>query len=223
MRSRSPDIPNKHQQKTEQTRHKLLAAAMRIFAKDGFEAARIEDIAAAAGHTRGAFYANFATKEDVFLALLEQQGTQRLAQLRAGLEKCGNPDEALRCLRQHYITRSCDRRWVMLTLEFKLFALRHGRLRIKLAAAHRRIRASLNFDSLAKLLPTYTCATHPEAKKALLEAAMYGLVLEHSYDPSRISEAQVEQLLGEVFDLAMSGSEDTKMSGSEGIKMSRQR
>jgi AcrR family transcriptional regulator len=55
---------NKHQQKTEETRRKLLAAALRIFARDGFERSRLEDIAAEAGYTRGAFYANFATKED---------------------------------------------------------------------------------------------------------------------------------------------------------------
>ena len=63
--------PNKHQQRTEQTRRKLLEAGLRIFVRDGFEAARIEDIAAAAGHTRGAFYANFETKEDLTYALID--------------------------------------------------------------------------------------------------------------------------------------------------------
>ena len=49
--------------------------------RDGFEAARIEDIAAASGHTRGAFYANFETKEDLFLALLEQQSVKPVTEL----------------------------------------------------------------------------------------------------------------------------------------------
>ena len=56
-------VQNKHQRRTEETRRKLLAAGLRVFARDGFEASRLEDIAAEAGHTRGAFYANFATKE----------------------------------------------------------------------------------------------------------------------------------------------------------------
>jgi AcrR family transcriptional regulator len=64
---------NKHQQKTEATRRKLLEAALQVFSRDGFEAARIEDIAAESGYTRGAFYANFDTKEDLFFALLEEQ------------------------------------------------------------------------------------------------------------------------------------------------------
>jgi len=54
------------------TRRDLMEAARRIFARDGFEIARLEDIAATAGKTRGAFYANFRDKEDVFFALFEE-------------------------------------------------------------------------------------------------------------------------------------------------------
>ncbi len=60
--------PNRSRQeaRTAATRQRLLAAAETIFARDGFEAARLEDIAALAGYTRGAFYANFDGKEDIF-------------------------------------------------------------------------------------------------------------------------------------------------------------
>src|SRR6202007_3074855 len=54
------------------TRGQLIAAARTIFARDGFESARIEDIAALAGKTRGAFYDNFRDKEDVFFAIFEE-------------------------------------------------------------------------------------------------------------------------------------------------------
>ena len=63
--------PNKHQIRTEQTTGKLLRSAMKIFVRDGFKAARLEEIAKDAGYTRGAFYAHFESKEDLFLALLE--------------------------------------------------------------------------------------------------------------------------------------------------------
>ncbi len=63
--------PSRQRARTEATRRKLLEAAENIFARDGFEAARLEDIAASAGYTRGAFYANFDGKEDIFFALLE--------------------------------------------------------------------------------------------------------------------------------------------------------
>src|SRR2546430_10353400 len=100
--------PNKHQQRTEHTRRKLLDAGLRVFARDGFEAARIEDIAAAAGHTRGAFYANFETKEDLFLVLLEQQAVKRVAELHALLERSKSQQEALKTLRRFYLKRAND-------------------------------------------------------------------------------------------------------------------
>src|ERR1700688_3360248 len=70
-------------ERTEATKRKLLAAAKRIFAQEGFEAARLEDIAARAGYTRGAFYANFESKEDIFFALLERWMAQRIAAVEA--------------------------------------------------------------------------------------------------------------------------------------------
>src|SRR5580658_3485401 len=87
---------NKHQQRTEATRRALLDAARRIFARDGFEAARIEEIAGATGHTRGAFYAHFSSKEDLFFALLEQDAGERLRGLRAVMERCPNTAGRLR-------------------------------------------------------------------------------------------------------------------------------
>ncbi len=127
----SAPLPNKHQQRSEATRRKLLASARRIFARDGFEAARIEDIASHAGHTRGAFYANFDTKESLFLALLEQQVSEHVSRL---LNVCKpNPTgDKIAAFRKYYLERASDREWWMLLLEFKLFAVRHPRLRTRL-------------------------------------------------------------------------------------------
>ena len=196
--------PNKHQQRTEHTRRKLLDAGLRVFARDGFEAARIEDIAAASGHTRGAFYANFETKEDLFVVLLEEQAVKRVGELSAVLERSKTAQAALKALRAAYLERANDPRWAMLTLEFKLFALRHGK-HAKLAAAHRRIRASMNFDAIKKFLPPQLCdAKTGEACKVMLEVALSGLVVEHAYDPKRISRQQVTILMGQIFDTFVS-------------------
>ncbi len=88
-RRRKVEAPslNKHQLRTEATRRALLKSARRIFAHDGFEACRLEDITAAIGHTRGAFYAHFRTKEDLFFALLEQEAEKRLKQINAALSE----------------------------------------------------------------------------------------------------------------------------------------
>src|ERR1700685_2560945 len=78
---------SRQKERAEATRRKLLAAAETIFARDGFEAARLEDIAAEAGYTRGAFYANFESKEDIFFALLERWMGERIEQVNSLLRK----------------------------------------------------------------------------------------------------------------------------------------
>ena len=184
--------PNKHQLRTEATRRGLLDSARRIFARDGFEACRIEDVAAATGHTRGAFYAHFRTKEDLFFALWVQEAEARVQQIRAALEKCRTDGQRLAALREFFISRLTDHRWAMLMMEFKLFAVRHPELRPRLAATHRRIRASLRIEGLA-----ISC---DEVKKAALEAILAGFSLEYAYDPLRLPRVQARQLLGALFD-----------------------
>src|SRR5438876_3817962 len=64
-----------------QTRARLLAAAERVFARRGYYAATLDEIAAEAGFTKGALYYNFASKEELFLALLDQHIESRIALL----------------------------------------------------------------------------------------------------------------------------------------------
>jgi AcrR family transcriptional regulator len=196
---------NKHQQRTDATRRALIDAARRIFARDGFEASRIEDIAGATGHTRGAFYAHFSSKEDLFFALLEQESGERLRELRAVLERCPDAERRLGALRKFYVGRVSDRQWVMLALEFKLFALRHPRLRARLARTHRRIRESLKIETISKLIPELMKDRKEsrEMRRVALEATLNGLVLEHAYDPETISHAQATAVLGRMFDVLM--------------------
>lgn len=63
----------------------IVAAALEVFAEKGFAAARLEDIAARAGVSKGAIYLYFATKEDIFRAVVEQGVAPNLEILRAGL------------------------------------------------------------------------------------------------------------------------------------------
>jgi AcrR family transcriptional regulator len=192
---------NKHQQKTQATRRKLLEAARRIFVRDGFEAARLEDIAAEAGHTRGAFYANFQSKEELFFALLEQEATQHVEHLREDLE-AATAEERLNILRRHFVDRLADHEWMLLTLEFKVYSLRHSR-RAKIAEMHRRVRESLDLESITNLLPKRVRITFKEQEvcKMAMEAVLSGLALECVYDPKRISGNQAADILGRTFDV----------------------
>ena len=63
----------RRQARVDRTRADLLAAAARVFAAQGYEGAAVGDIASAAGYTKGAVYANFGSKADLFLALAREQ------------------------------------------------------------------------------------------------------------------------------------------------------
>ena len=191
----------KHQQRSEDTKQKLLKAARRIFARDGFEASKIDEIARAAGFTRGAFYAHFPAKEDLFFALLEQQAERRLASIGEVLEQQADDDGRWKALREHYVANLNDRQWPILLLEFKLYALRHPKLRAKLAQAHRRISRGMKLEKLAKAMPAVLQidADSKEQMRIGLEAMMCGLVVQQAYDPESISRPQAEALLGNYF------------------------
>lgn len=119
----------------QRTRTRLLDAAFDVFAEQGVKAASVETIAEAAGFTRGAFYSNFSSKEELFFALMEREKTLRLAQLDAGVEQFLRPlvgsggaelDDAdvLRTITRILELQSDDRRWWLVQSEFLLLALR---------------------------------------------------------------------------------------------------
>jgi AcrR family transcriptional regulator len=194
-------VASRQVERTAATRRKLLAAAKRIFAKDGFEAARLEDIAAGAGYTRGAFYANFESKEDIFFALLEEWVQERIESVTATLRRHHDPLEKLAALRKHYAEVATDRRLVLISLEFKLFALRHPEAHARLRDRHRRIRASWG-KLLSELLQSLGGALPIKgpAASTCLAALAHGLLLEHLVDPKTLSGGDVRRMLGLFFD-----------------------
>ena len=78
---------NKPQLRTAETQAKILDAAQEIFSEQGFEKTQLEEVAARAGYSRGAIYAHYASKEDVFLALMEQRVLTKYTAMRQALDK----------------------------------------------------------------------------------------------------------------------------------------
>jgi AcrR family transcriptional regulator len=111
------------EQSKDQTRERLLDAAQAIFMKKGFVAASVEDIAAAAGYTRGAFYSNFRSKSELFLELLRRDHET----MQAGLQM-----EA-RVL-HYYSNLHRENKCFLLWVEAKLLAVRDGRFRLRFNA-----------------------------------------------------------------------------------------
>jgi AcrR family transcriptional regulator len=204
LRSRTALSARTHlcqKERTQATRRKLLDAAKRIFAQDGFEAARLEDIAARAGYTRGAFYANFDSKEDIFFALFEEWVCERIDAVTIAMRSHSDPAGKLAALRKHYAELATDRSLVLISMEFKLFALRHPEAHARLRSRHRQIRAYFGelFSELMHELDTAILIGYPAAS-ACLGAVAQGLLLEHLIDPKTLSEADIRHALGQFFD-----------------------
>jgi AcrR family transcriptional regulator len=123
---------NKHELRTRETRVLLLRAAETIFARDGYEGAELGEIAALAGRTKGAIYAQFKSKEDIFLALMEDRTHYHRAQMEKILAKSTTIEANIAALRDIYLRVAEDQAWCLLLLEFKLFAIRHPELKKRL-------------------------------------------------------------------------------------------
>jgi AcrR family transcriptional regulator len=120
----------------ELTKQHLLAAAARVFARQGFDGATIDDVAAAAGFTKGAVYSNFKNKEDLFLALLDRRTAEQIAAVQTTLEEATALTGEERASRFADLTAQLlwgDRDWQLLSLEFFLYAARHPHARRRLA------------------------------------------------------------------------------------------
>lgn len=172
----SEDVKKPRQQdRAISTRRDLMEAARHIFARDGFEMARLEDIAAAAGKTRGAFYANFRDKEDVFFALFEENLRREKRQMGEQLSEARSEDERIEILARHMLSLIADRRRMLLALEFKLYAIRHPRRTKRLAELHSALCLSCVEANVEKLIPGFSCLT---AKQKRMQTAQVGALLD---------------------------------------------
>lgn len=131
-------------ERKEQTRRQLLVAAERVFRRDGFHGASIEGIAAEAGYTKGAFYGNFADKEEAFLILLRDRFDRRaraVAEAAAGgADPVGSARELGRSFAR-YVT--LDPAWQRAFFEFVVHASRSPALARRLSDAEAPLRRAL--------------------------------------------------------------------------------
>lgn len=194
---------NKHQQKTEATKSKLFKSAQKVFAKQGFEAASIDQIAKTAGFSRGAFYAHFKTKEDLFFAMLEERAAMELVRLRKTLEETEEENQ-LSVLRDYCAARLKDIQWSLLQLEFKLYIARRGAKGAKIAERYQTLRQNIKRQYIAEAL-----SESVEAKKSapgnqmLIEAIIDGLSLQKAYKGNLAGEEELEHQLKRAFDALM--------------------
>lgn len=187
------------------TRRDLLRAARRIFARDGFDMARLEDIAAAAGKTRGAFYANFRDKEDVFFALYEERLRREKQQVGEQLSHAGSYDERIEVLAQHLKSVIAQRDRMLLALEFKLYAIRHPKRTPRLAELHSELCRRCVEDNIDKWIPGYAelTAQQKRVKTAQVGALLDGIALSLMFDSNGMSDELVDRHLRAALRIAL--------------------
>ena len=141
------------------TRARLLAAASELFLTVGFARTSIEDVCAAAGYTRGAFYSNFGSKEDLLLALFDDRAAERMAELERLAAACEAlaPRERARLLAEALLrVEPAESGWILLFLEFRLVAARSAAL-AEQVAAHDRTLARAVADVLERAYQAHAC------------------------------------------------------------------
>lgn len=127
------------EQQKEQTRRRLIEAAIELFAVKGYEGTPVEDLAAHAGYSRGAFYANFAGKAELMQAIIGEGFDGDLAAIRSleSLEGLDALADGYTRLADAFVGNPMNLLWM---LEFQLSVVRHPELRDAYAAQHRKLR-----------------------------------------------------------------------------------
>lgn len=105
------------EQSQARTRARLLEAAREVVAREGYEGASIDRIAEEAGYSKGAFYSNFGSKEEIFLELLEQHAGQDLQELQDLIADVSDPERIIAMLSEWSGSRATDPTWGLLALE----------------------------------------------------------------------------------------------------------
>lgn len=140
--------------KRRQTQARLLDAALDAFAERGFHGTSVEEVCERAGFSRGAFYSNYSSKTELFIALYHRQAETVLASL---VERAASPREQTKGRDLATVVTEImsmvphDRRWFLINTEFALHAVRNPAAGATFAQARAQVR-SIFADHLGEVL-----------------------------------------------------------------------
>lgn len=125
------------------TRRRLVEAAGRVFCRVGFEAAPIDVIAEEAGYSRGAFYSNFESKDELFVELLGHHLDAEVETLSRALARVESAADLAPAIERRYQVLGEDSSWCVLTTEFQLYAMRGGTKAVQFSEMYEHYRQRL--------------------------------------------------------------------------------
>ncbi|MEZ4475412.1 MAG: TetR/AcrR family transcriptional regulator [bacterium] len=195
--------PRKRNRAGEMKREEIRRAAYECFRAGGFHATAVDDICAAAGASKGSFYWHYASKQEVFVDILETWTREIMDQLYEQFEEAVIDADYVVAITEA-LKREVKRGRVIipLWLEFIAQGSREPELQGAVAKFHRRARAAI----AAILRPAVAeRISEPElqAIAATIFGAYLGLVVQDGADPERARAVENVQvfmsLLGRIF------------------------
>ncbi|MFI9381507.1 TetR/AcrR family transcriptional regulator [Kutzneria sp. NPDC052558] len=142
--------PDTAPRKRVHTKARLLRAAVEVLAERGYHASSIDEICTRAGYTRGAFYSNYSSKDELVVEVFDQYATQRRERLAALAASEVTPDTLARELLE---LNEQDSALSTVILEFRIHAVRNPALVTRLDQ-HDDEASSAFGELLAKVLPS---------------------------------------------------------------------
>ncbi len=186
-----------------ETRRCLMASAARAFARQGLDQTSIDRVAEDAGYTKGAFYANFKNKKELFLAMLDERFGERMQEIERVIAGEGSPAEkASRVGDDLAAMLDADPDWHRLFFEFNAYANRDEDFREELVTRYRwmreRLAAALKARAEELQIPP---SIAPEQLATMTIAMANGFALETLLEP----EAVPKELLGTMLTIFFAG------------------
>ncbi len=181
-----------------QTRERLLGAAGAVFAERGYDGASLDDVAVAAGLTKGAVYSSFASKEELFYAVIRERIRERLELVTKAAEGRATVLDITRDTASVLgELMSSQAEWSLLFIEFWARAVRDPDLRDELARERRHARgliASLLQEQAAQAGVELPAPAEQLAVAVL--ALANGISIEHLADPETVDPSTFGVILG---------------------------
>ena len=160
-------------EKQAHTRECLMHSAAKVFTQRGLQQASIDEVAEDAGFTKGAFYANFKNKEELFLAMLDERFTERIEQIEAVIASEGTAAERARRAGDEFASMiAADPEWQRMFFEFTAYAARNEDFREELVTRYRSMQARIAAALRARAESVGFEPAMPTEQVALMTCAM---------------------------------------------------
>jgi AcrR family transcriptional regulator len=182
-------------EKSAATSAALLSAAAATFAERGFGAATMDEIAERVGLSKGALYYRYKSKEDLFLALLDERCAAYVAELERTLGPEASPGAGWGAFSEQFLSALRDGSWPRLFFEYVLYASRDPSARQQLVKRTRALRSAFERVIQQQAAHAGTELPIPAADIALAIAALgNGLALERLADPRGVPDRVFSEL-----------------------------